>query len=400
MPSDNFIKNITSKDIKLSKDTIIALIKTADIKHFEELCKKSEFIFPFLKERIINDFVKLINKEDLKTIFEFSKIYSSDFEDLIVESWLKFAQEDLTDEILDLFEKGSDEQKAYCAKYFCFIKDSLALDYLKSNLKSDFEPLQINCALALKEFKDEDTVNEMKEIILKSDDEFEKIKSYTFLSVYGGAENIKFILNNAFKSPFIQNIISTLFDFNDLNFIKTIINENTLTRVFSALIEGYPEDISLNTVIYYQIYDFINILEKFNNQYAKNLLLLAKKKFEEYTNNDIYLFDLDKNTKDELKRILDKLNSIEMSFDLEEELKLYNEKPYRFLCALEVIKEYKLKDFAHILSELFNKQFLKEEFMANVMETLKEIESVNSINLENVDNISNLNIKALVKSYL
>ena len=74
MPSDNFIKNITSKDIKLSKDTIIALIKTADIKHFEELCKKSEFIFPFLKERIINDFVKLINKEDLKTIFEFSKM--------------------------------------------------------------------------------------------------------------------------------------------------------------------------------------------------------------------------------------------------------------------------------------------------------------------------------------
>ena len=74
MVDKNFIKNITSKDINLSKNTISNMIKTASIDCFEELCEKSDFIFPFLKERISNDFVKLISKDDLKTVFEFSKI--------------------------------------------------------------------------------------------------------------------------------------------------------------------------------------------------------------------------------------------------------------------------------------------------------------------------------------
>ena len=74
MSSQNFIKNITSKDINLSKNTILQMVKSVNIEDFSELCQKSDFIFPFLKERIINDFVKLINKENLNAIFEFSKI--------------------------------------------------------------------------------------------------------------------------------------------------------------------------------------------------------------------------------------------------------------------------------------------------------------------------------------
>ena len=118
MPETNFIKNITSKDIKLSHQTIENMIKAKDIEPFKLLCEKSDFIFPFLKERIAADFIKLIKKEDLNAVFEFSKIYCADFEDMIVNSWIKFASQDLTDEILDLFENGTVEQKAYCAKYF------------------------------------------------------------------------------------------------------------------------------------------------------------------------------------------------------------------------------------------------------------------------------------------
>ena len=70
MPNENFIKNITSKDIKLSQNTILNMVKTVSVDNFRELCEKCDFIFPFLKERIINDFVKLINKEDLKAVFE------------------------------------------------------------------------------------------------------------------------------------------------------------------------------------------------------------------------------------------------------------------------------------------------------------------------------------------
>ena len=91
MPLSNLLKNITSKDVELSKNTVKALIKSADLDDYNELIKNSDFIFPFIKERIIKDFVKLINKSELDTVFKFAKIYSSDFEDLIVKSWLKYA---------------------------------------------------------------------------------------------------------------------------------------------------------------------------------------------------------------------------------------------------------------------------------------------------------------------
>ena len=114
MPVENFIKNITSKDIKLSLNTIENMIKSQNIKAFQLLCEKAGFIFPFLKERIIKDFVNLIDKENLSSVFEFSRVYCFDFEDLIVNSWLKFASEDLTDEILELFEKYF-AQYAFCS---------------------------------------------------------------------------------------------------------------------------------------------------------------------------------------------------------------------------------------------------------------------------------------------
>ena len=136
MLDENFIKNITSKDIKLSHSIIENMIKASDIEAFRTLCEKSDFIFPFLKERISSDFVKLIKEENLSAIFKFSEIYCADFEDIIVNSWVKFASEDLTDEILALFENGTIEQKAYCAKYFSRINDPLALEYLNNFIDS------------------------------------------------------------------------------------------------------------------------------------------------------------------------------------------------------------------------------------------------------------------------
>ena len=161
MPKENFIKNITSKDTKLSRSAIKTLIEGCETDNFKELNNKAEFIFPFVKERIIKDFVTLVNIEDLKTVFEFSKIYSSDFEDMIVNSWIKFASEDLTDEILELFETGTVEQRAYGAKYFSRILDSLAVEYLNKEAFSSFNPLKINSAIALSAFNEKEVLNKI-----------------------------------------------------------------------------------------------------------------------------------------------------------------------------------------------------------------------------------------------
>ena len=398
MPSENLIKNITSKDNSLSQKTTKNLIKTADIADFKLLCEKSDFIFPFLKEKIIKNFVKLIEENELKTVFEFSKVYSSDFEELVVSSWLKFANEDLTDEILELFETGTNEQKAYAAKYFCYINDICALDYLNKFAFSDFEPLKINCALALSKFNDKTAFNKAKEIILTSKDDFEILGAYSFIAAYGSDEAMKFIVENYKNNTFRESIIVLLFDFYDFDKITKNLSQDEITEIFSVLIQAYPENISLNTIIYYQIYDYIKLISTFKNQFANNILLITKTKFNEYNSSDIYSFDLDKDTKTELKNITEFLNKLNLSFEnILDELKQNN---LRISLALDTVKELKLSNTAEFIANLINNNELPLDLCAKGAMVLKELNKTSLINKENISKIQNENIKALIESLL
>ena len=398
MPSENLIKNITSKDNSLSQKTTKNLIKTADIADFKLLCEKSDFIFPFLKEKIIKNFVKLIEENELKTVFEFSKVYSSDFEELIVSSWLKFANEDLTDEILELFETGTNEQKAYAAKYFCYINDICALDYLNKFAFSDFEPLKINCALALSKFNDKTAFNKAKEIILTSKDDFEILGAYSFIAAYGSDEAMKFIVENYKNNAFRESIIVLLFDFYDFDKITKNLSQDEITEIFSVLIQAYPENISLNTIIYYQIYDYIKLISTFKNQFANNILLITKTKFNEYNSSDIYSFDLDKDTKTELKNITEFLNKLNLSFEnILDELKQNN---LRISLALDTVKELKLSNTAEFIANLINNNELPLDLCAKGAMVLKELNKTSLINKKNISKIQNENIKALIESLL
>ena len=393
MSSSNLIKNITSKDLNLSLNTIKTLINTSNLEDFGELCEKSDFIFPFLKKRITDDFVKLINKENLNAVFEFSKIYCEDFEDLIVKSWVKFACEDLTDKILELFENGTNEQKTYCASYFKYIQDPLALEYLNEFAKSDFEALMLNCAKTLSVFKDETILNEMKNIIKTQDDEFEKLSAFNFICSYNGEENIKFIVQNAFSSPFLSNILSNLMDFCGIEYLKTILGEDDLIKIFQTIIEKYPEEISIDTAYYWNFIDYINLIYSFNNQYSKNVLILAREKFKEYSTNDIYLFDFDKNTKEEIKNIAKLLNSLDLTFKLNE-----NYDNMQLSACLSVIKELKLVEYCDFLIDLLNNA--NEEKTAQIVLVLKKLEKTNLINHEIIENMQNENLKAFCLSLI
>ena len=399
MPSENLIKNITSKDINLSISTIKNMLKSANIEDFSLLCEKADFIFPFLKERIIRDFVKIVEECDLKIIFEFSKIYCADFEDLIVNSWIKFASEDLTDEILALFENGVQEQKAYCAKYFSRIQDPLALEYLNKFALNDFEPLKTNCALALSAFNDVEILNKMKNVVLNSQDEFEKLNAFSFISTYGKDEQIKFVIENCFKSPFLINILSNILDFNDINYLKNILDKNVLSRILQVVIEEYPEEISLDTCYYWNLIELMKLVYSFNNQYSKNILLIAKQKFGEFSFSDIYTFDFDKNVKTEIKNILNYLNSLNLSVDeIKQELAAFEDN-YRYAIALDVVREYQLNNFAIDISKLINDNKLTDEQKASSALVLKGLNSINLIDKNIIEKIENENIKALIKSY-
>ena len=393
MKPENFIKDITSKDIKLSHSTILNMIKDLDTEAFGLLCEKADFIFPFLKERINADFVKLIEEKDLNAVFKFSKIYCADFEDMIVNSWVKFASQDLTDEILELFENGTVEQKAYCAKYFVKIQDPLALEHLKNNVFSDFEPLKTNCALALSAFQDVEILDKMKEIVLKSNDDFEKLNAFNFISTYSGEKQIKFVIEQAFLSPFAINIISNVLDFNELNYLKNILDNKTMTKIFQLIIEEYPEDLSLDSAYYWNLAEFIKLIYRFDSSYSKNVLILAREKFKEFSENDIYTFDFDKNIKNEIKNISNLLKSLDLEFSVEN-----FEDEFELSAILEVIKELKLDEKAEFLANLFSRT--NEEKKAQIALILKEFKKIDLIDIEIIKQIQNENIKALIESYL
>lgn len=398
--SSNFLKNITSKDILLSQNTIKDLIKTADTKLFQELCDKSDFIFPFLKERIIKDFVKFISKEDLKTIFEFAKIYNEDFSSLIVSSLTKFASEDLTDDILELFETGSEEQKAYCALYFSKIKDTLALDFLNKNALSDFEPLKVNCAKTLAEFKDTTLLEDLMEKVLLSEDDFEKLSAFEFICAYKSVNSLNFVIKNCFSCGFYENIILNLLNTYDFDFLKNNIKENEIFKIFQVLLESYPEENSLNTISFYQVFDYLNYLAKSNSNYAKNILLKAKNDFSCYLNNDIYNYDLDKNEKTELSKIVQFLNNLKINPDFKDELINFNNNNFRFSLTLNLIKETKNQDCFETLANLINENKLAQKQLIGSLETLKEFNKIDLVSKQIVDNIQDENIKAVVLSLL
>lgn len=398
MLSSNFVKNIISKDKNISHQAIITLLNSSDTSLWNELILKADFIFPFVKEKIIFEFVKNFQKNNFDTIYIFMKKYSPDFEDIVVKSLLKYADDDITDRLLEIFEKGSVDEKTYAAKYFNYINDPLALDFLKKEAYSKNVYLKLNCAKALSIFKDDEILSDMKNIILNSDDEFERLSAFEFVSIF--EDEIKFVLDNLFKTPFRANIISNILDNKSLFELKNILDKDYLVQIFHILIESYPEDITLDTVIYYDIFEFIKFIQNLKTNYSKNLLLLADIKFKEFLENENYIFDLDKNTKDELRKISSLLKSYNLKTD-DIKVEFNNLKLSEYNLILDIIREYglvdKLNDLKNILKDLTTDDFNK--IIGNTSEVFYHFKKMDLLDKNIVEKVASPDLKALVESY-
>ena len=125
---------------------------------------------------------------------------------------------------------------------------------------------------------------------------------------------------------------------------------------------------------------------------------MAKIKFDEFSKNDVYTFDFDKNIKEEIKNISQYLKSLNIKIEhLSDELK---KDKFHFDTALNIIKELKLNEYSSYLAQLINENQNDYEKIAKLSETLKEINGAKLINIEIIENIKDENIKALIKSYI
>ena len=145
---------------------------------------------------------------------------------------------------------------------------------------------------------------------LASDDEFERYNAVKFLVAYRAKDALRPILDVMKKSTLSENIASEipyLISLEEL--LKQNLDDGVL--VLSHIVNAIPEIISPTAVLDYNLYNIFESLYLDNlTSTSATLLRLAKEKFAELLSNEEYLFDCDKNTKDEVKAIGNLLNGV------------------------------------------------------------------------------------------
>lgn len=400
---NEYVKKLTGKNPTDFEFAAAHIINECDIEAFSALVEQSDFLFDFIKKNVEKRLANVVTNYNYKNLFAFLKIYSYDYEDFIVSTLVKFADEDLTDKMLELLENGTNEEKAYSAKYFSLINDTLAIDLLRKHSYSDFDALALNCAEALSAMKDEFSYNQSIEKI-KSDDSFESLSAVRFLVAYKDKKALDVIFEAMKKSSMPENIASEIAYLQDFIELLDTKYKNDTTIALNHIINGIGEVISLSQIFDFQLFEVLEKLIEFQAVEKSGslavLLINAKLKFEQLTENDQYIFDEDKIVQEEVHEIKNLLNSQPEPF-WEVQKKLLqnelNENSDFVFSALEIIQEVSLVETLEKLKNL-----LQSSNQTIILKTVEVIKSLNK--LEEIDKnivlerISDTNIKAVLLS--
>jgi len=302
------LKKLTGKNPKDFEPVAFSVINNPDIELFSELVSKEDFLFDFVKQNVASRLEKVCNHSNYLNLIGFLKYYSPSYEEFITSTLARFADEDLTDNMLDIFENGTEDEKTYCAKFFSYIQDPLAIDLLKKHAYSENPALSANCAYTLAILGETSSYCTAVEK-LNSDDDFEKLDAVKFLVSYGDKKVSDRIIGVMKTSSMAENIAGELPYLED---IFSILERNQTDGLFvlNCIINGLGEILSLSQIFDFQLFDIFEYLTnaQINSQIA-TVLLNAKDKFETLTENDEYLFDESKDVKNEVNDIKNLLNS-------------------------------------------------------------------------------------------
>lgn len=373
----NLIKKLTGKNQSDYEPVARQLINIPDINLFEELVKQDDFLFDFVKQNVAKRLQNACNASNYRNLLALMKIYSPFYEDFIVSTLAKFADEDLTDEILEIFENGTDAEKTYAAKYFSRIKDPLALELLREGAFSENESLAANCAMTLGAFEDKESYATALEK-LNSDDDFEQFSAISFLISYGDKSALDAIIDAMEKSSMAENIAGEIPYLVDM---ITLIQNKRGVVVLNNIINGLGEILPLTGVFDYNLYE---VFEKLD---CPIVLLNAREKFNLLTENDEYLFDEDKNTKNEVYEIKNLLNSISID-EKATDKELNAESPFVYT-ALE------LTDNTSAVEKLLSSG--NQTLVLKSAEVLKKLGAWDeTARTKALDNVSDENLKAVI----
>ncbi|MBE7703397.1 MAG: hypothetical protein E7Z89_05025 [Cyanobacteria bacterium SIG28] len=308
----DLIKKLTGKNPSEYEMVAKLLVNNSDKELFSKLVKQDDFLFDFIKDNVAKRIQDACNKENYLNLLNFLEFYSASYDTMIARVLYSFSGDELLAQMKEIFLNGTDSEKAYAVKYFSFVtkeKIEEMLPLLRKTAKSNFEPLSLNSIEVLSIVSDEESKQDAIER-LSSEDEFEQFEAVKFLVNYQAKDLLDEIINVMKKSTLAENIaaeIPYLLSFDEL-FEQ---DADSALLVLCNILNAIPEIIPVSSVVDYGIYEVLERLtqEKLTSSSAV-ALRLAKDKFEELCSNEEYLFDCDKNTKDEVQEINKLLNKV------------------------------------------------------------------------------------------
>lgn len=382
------LKKLTGKNPNDFGPVAYELITAPDVELFAELVSKDDFLFDFVKQNVASRLAKVCNNSNYLNLLELLKYYSPSYEEFIVSTLAKYADEDLTDRMLEIFENGSEDEKIYCAKFFSYIQDPLAIDLLKQNAYSSNVYLCANCASTLKILGDEEAYEDALKM-LESDDDFTVLDGVRFLSAYGSKDALPYLIKAVKTSSFADNIAGEIPYLCDLTSLYDIDKTDCL-YILNLIINGLGEILGLSVVFDFQLYEVFEMLIKADIDSESAVILLnAIDKFDTLTENDEYLFDETKETKQEV-------------FDIKKLLGSINEEKLLELSDKEIDENslfvYTALDFTHDSDKV--RMLLSSSNQTLILRALEVLKKLGSISEEDKQiaykSVSNENIKNVI----
>ena len=396
------LNDLISKDNSAAKGAAIKLLAEKDVESFKILNLKSEFLFDFIKEKILKNLIGAVNSKNCLNLFEFLKVYSPDFKGFILHPLVQFKTPEIEDKMLNFLCSGSDEEKTYATEFFTILADKTKYEKIKANLNADFEPLKIasinylsNLGFRL-EF--EESLNILED---KSKDNFEKLTQVEFLAYFGDKKAFEPIYNYFINEDNSYTIANFLLD---LKPFSTLIEENRedeILNILSSIILNFPDSVSFEEINYYINEGLFEFLLESENNLSALILFYLKNKTELILEDENYSIDLTKENKKEANIINSKLNNAIQIFDKIETLTLGLNSINYFenILSLEIIKEENIE----IVEPIYN---LLEKTTNNeiIMDILYCLQNQNKLNEALINKIllktENEILKAQIKSFI
>ena len=388
----DLFKALTGKNPAEFEQAAKILVDTPDIELFKKLVKQDDFLFDFVKTNVAKRIKKACNENNCLNLLKFFDYYSPSYDSVFAEVLAEYKGESLLPDIKKIFTEGNNAGKAYSLKYMSLLSKGKVDDIMpqiREAANSDDESVSSNAIEVLAH--NDDTVS--KELAIKqldAEDEFKQYNAVKFLVTYGAKDTLPQIIDVMKKSSLSENIAAEI---PFLTSLETMLENDTdnAILILCNIVNAIGEILSPSSAIDY------NLAEIFENLYydkltsASALLLrMAKEKFASFEENEEYLFDCDKNTKDEIANInkflkglnINKLNSL--LYD-----ELYEESDFVFF-AVDYIND--IEELETLLDSSNQTLLLK------VLTTLKDKQALTQAHKEQaLNNITSEDIRQIIE---